>query len=100
MWTFLLGYVRVGHRKMGDQKASRKGEFRPLKSRNLTIDFLGFLTIFHSLNEFSSIYRQIKKFELQVCYSLARKLCKIIITYYIIIVHICNEKSRKIHRKL
>ena len=25
MWTFLLGYVRVGHRKMGDQKASPCG---------------------------------------------------------------------------
>ena len=39
-------------------------------------DFLSFLTIFHSLNEFTSIYREIKKFELQVCYSLAPKLCK------------------------
>ena len=39
-------------------------------------EFLSFLTIFHSLNQFTSIDREIRKFELQVCYSLAPKLCK------------------------
>ena len=32
MWTFLHGYVTVGHRKMGDQKASPCGHKIPTGS--------------------------------------------------------------------
>ena len=39
-------------------------------------EFLNFLTMLHSLNKFSIIYRQIHKFELQLCYSLVPKFCK------------------------
>ena len=39
-------------------------------------EFLSFLTIFDSLNEFNNIYPFIKEFELHVSYSLAPKLFK------------------------
>ena len=43
-------------------------------------DFLSFLTIFHLLNVITSIYREIKKFELQVFMVGTQKYVKIIIT--------------------
>ena len=55
-------------------------------------EFLSFLTIFHSLNEFTSISREIKKFELQVCYSLAPKLYK---NHQTVICYDCRILERK-----
>ena len=55
-------------------------------------EFVSFLTIFLSLNEFSSIYREIKKLELQVCYSLAPKLCK---NHNNVVYHDCTQLQRK-----
>ena len=55
-------------------------------------EFLRFLTIFHSLNEFNSIYRDIKEFELQVCYSLVPKLYK---NHKNILYHDCRRLKRK-----
>ena len=55
-------------------------------------EFLRFLTIFHSLNEFTSIYREIKKFELQVCYSLSPKLCK---NHNNVVYHDCRQLQIK-----
>ena len=50
LWTVLLDYVRVGHRKMGDQKSIPFGHKIPSglpegrvstsKSRNLTSEYL------------------------------------------------------------